>query len=129
MWRTSYVSADSMLNSSDLTSNFLTISVSLIGDLQTLSHTELLGMFMIYLHTKFHTPISTESLAIAMKHKTKERFRTPTMLSFYILHKYTSTNVVYFRTPVISFQDLNLAALATLSRYKYANPPYYYYRL
>jgi hypothetical protein len=62
-----------MLNLSDLTSKFLIFPVSVIVDLKTLCHTELVGMFMIYRHTKFHTPFSSESLAITMKLKTKKK--------------------------------------------------------
>jgi hypothetical protein len=43
-------------------------------------------MFVNYLHTKYHLPISNGSLVIAVKLKYKEIFRTADVL-FYILQK------------------------------------------
>jgi hypothetical protein len=44
-------------------------------------------MIVMCLHTKFHMPVSSEPLVIAVKPKTKYRFHAAAMLLFYILQK------------------------------------------
>lgn len=45
-------------------------------------------MLMIYLHTKFHIPRSSNSLVIAVKFKARENSFTTSMLLFYIPRQY-----------------------------------------
>jgi hypothetical protein len=47
-------------------------------------HTESIGLFVIYLHTKFHKPSSIDSLLTSVRLKGNYSFCTATIL-FYIL--------------------------------------------
>jgi hypothetical protein len=61
--------------------------MSVTVDLLTIFHTEFVGIFMIYHHTKFHMPSSDGSLVvITIKLKAKYRLDGAIML-FYILKK------------------------------------------
>jgi hypothetical protein len=55
----------------------------------------LVDVVMIYLHTKFNMPISSGSVFIVVKLKTKETFYTVAML-YCILQKLTLIKVAYF---------------------------------
>jgi hypothetical protein len=50
--------------------------------LQKIFHTYCVSIFMTYLHTKFHTLSSNDSLLIVIKPEAKDNFRTVAMLLF-----------------------------------------------
>jgi hypothetical protein len=54
-------------------------------DLQTIFNTEFVGMYMIYLHTKFNVPNSNGSSCITIKLEAKYRFHA-TQLWYHTLH-------------------------------------------
>jgi hypothetical protein len=60
-----------MLNLSDITSTICTICRHVNVDLQTMLHTLYIGLFMMYLHIKFHLPRSSGSLLITIRMNAK----------------------------------------------------------
>jgi hypothetical protein len=68
-------------------------------------------MCMIYFHTKFYMPSSSDTSVITIKVKAKYIFHTATIF-FYILQEITSTEVAYFSNICYhtSFQDLTLSS-------------------
>jgi hypothetical protein len=56
-----------------------------IVHLQTMFHTQIVGMFIIYLCKKIHIPSSNDPLVIAVKLKDKENVHMSVTPLFYIL--------------------------------------------
>jgi len=75
-----------VLNLLDITSKVCTIAMFVIPYLLILFCTEFVDMSIIYLHTRFHLPISNDLLLIAIKPKAKCSFYAAAIL-FYILEK------------------------------------------
>jgi hypothetical protein len=73
LWRTCYLNMKSVygtdtINLSHITSKILTVAKFVTVDIQNnISHTHCVRMFMIYLSTTFHVPVSNGSLVIAHK--------------------------------------------------------------
>jgi hypothetical protein len=76
------------LNLTDITIKFRTIDVLMTLDLKTVFYKKYLGTYMIYLHTKFHTPSSIRSLDIVIKPKAKEKFLTVVIYYFIFYENY-----------------------------------------
>jgi len=66
-----YLSRDSMLNLSKMTSTICTTCRNVNVDLQAVLYTELVGQFMMNLHTKFHLLRSNDSLHITIRMNAK----------------------------------------------------------
>jgi hypothetical protein len=64
-------------------------------DLQTIFNIEFIGMFMIYLHTKFHKSSSSGSLVITIKPKVEYGFHEAAMMFLHSTENYLK-KVVYF---------------------------------
>lgn len=62
-----------MLRTLDMTSKFVIVSAQITLCLQTMLHTYLALMFMIYPHTKFYTPNSNRSLVMAIDPKASQK--------------------------------------------------------
>jgi hypothetical protein len=60
-------------------------------------HAELVGVFIIYLHTKFQNSSSIGSLFTSIKAKAKYTFRPITILLHYTLLKYQLGRSPYWR--------------------------------
>jgi len=89
---------------------------------------EFVGMAMICLHTKLHTPSPSSSLVIARIPKTEYRIHAAAMLSFYIVHKRPSNNSCIF------FEDLFACIILIVTQtllppHKFVRPPCCYYWL
>jgi hypothetical protein len=54
-------------------------------------------MFMFYLHSSFHMPISNCSFVIAVKLQAKGYIRTAAMLLFYSLQKKSQEGCIFFQ--------------------------------
>jgi hypothetical protein len=68
-----------------------------IIDLQTVSYTQCIGMLLIYLHARFHIPISSISSNIAIKPWAKRRFYAAAILLFHVRQKnYHNINYCLF---------------------------------
>jgi hypothetical protein len=64
------------------------LNIFVIVDFQTVLHIYCEGMFMIYLHPKFHRPSLRGLLVIIIKLKVKENICTATIFLFYILQEH-----------------------------------------
>jgi hypothetical protein len=65
-------------------------------------HTEFVGMFAIYAHTKFHMSSSSGTWVIAIKPKANYRFRAVAMLLFCILQEIILKNLHIFARSIIT---------------------------
>jgi hypothetical protein len=59
-----------------ITSEIHTVAMFFIDGLEIILNTEFVGTFMIFIHTKFHMPISDGSLDTAVNPKAKYRFHS-----------------------------------------------------
>jgi hypothetical protein len=67
-----------------------------IVDLQRVSYTQYMGIFMLCLFIKFHLCILIVSLAIAKELRANAALHVAKILLFYILHMYCIKKVEYF---------------------------------
>ena len=86
-----------------------------INHLRAVFHMSCKGIFMAYVHTKFHIPTSNDALVIFINPKAKETLRMTAML-FRGVQKHTGTKVAYlcnFQYDTL-FQDpkLSIASVA-----------------
>jgi len=72
-----------MLNVSDMISRLCTIATFVILELQTIVHTLCIQTLMIYPHSKFCVPSSTDSLVIAIRPKAIKRVCIAIMVLFH----------------------------------------------
>jgi hypothetical protein len=72
--RTYYIMAASLLNLSDITSKFWTVTIFVIVDLKTIFHAQFICLFMICLLIKYHMPSSRGSLVITVKLTAKDNY-------------------------------------------------------
>jgi hypothetical protein len=85
-----------MLNLLDVTSEFFTVTMFVFVDLQPIYCTWWVGIFMLYLYTKFHMLRPNSLLVIAFEPKVNENICMAAMMLFYILQKITLIKVAYF---------------------------------
>jgi hypothetical protein len=63
-----------ILSLSQAPTKIRTVAMFLFFDLDLIFHIEFLDIYMVYLHTKFHTINSITSLAITIKPKSKHKY-------------------------------------------------------
>jgi hypothetical protein len=86
------------LNLPDITFKCSVVAVFVIVNISNISQTKLSNVFMIHLSIKFHTSVSSGSLAVASELKSKYKFCAVANLLCYVLQKTTVMKPSDFRT-------------------------------
>ena len=116
-----------MLNVSDTISRLCTIATFIILDLQTIVHTQCVQTLMIYPHTKFCVPNSTDSLVIAMRPKATEGVCTAVTVLFHWYRTVILINMHIAPRPIntYNFRALKCVALVSILDHKLICLPHY----
>ena len=116
-----------MLNVSDTISRLSTIATFIILDLQTIVHTQCVQTLMIYPHTKFCVPSSTDSLVIAIRSKATECVCKAVTVLFHWYRTTILINMHISPRPIITynFRALKYVALVRVMDHKLISLPYH----
>jgi hypothetical protein len=111
--------AVSTLERSDCASNSRTVVTVVIVTLQTTLHTKYVQIFVfiIHLHTKLHTPSSSDSVVIGVKTEATEIVRMRSILLVYNLKESLIENLIFSHRRTL-FQDsiLSYATVASITK-------------